>query len=81
MRAAKSPLNRDRFEVTIGYGGRTVKHICVATDQAEATDKMLRPYARYDPMVKKVVNLGKLPKIRKTGMATAPIKVVRHDHS
>jgi len=60
-----SPPNRNRFELTIRYGETTVKHICVADNQAEASEKVMRPYSEYDPKVKKVVNLGQLPKTRK----------------
>jgi hypothetical protein len=45
----KGALQRHRFEVTIQCEGGRVKHVCAAHEKAEAIERMMRSYAKFNP--------------------------------
>jgi hypothetical protein len=57
----KDALQRHRFEVTIQCEGGRVKHVCAAHEKAEAIERMMRSYAKFNPELINMKHLGALP--------------------
>lgn len=55
-----------RFEVVVLVNSARIKHVATAELESLAVARVRRSYASADPTVIKVVNLGALPKRRKS---------------
>jgi len=47
-----------RFEITIKTDSQNFKHVCAATDQDAAVERVMRPYKNKNPTLFKVKPLG-----------------------
>ena len=53
--------HRPRFEITIRSEGRKFKHVCAASEESEAVERIMRSYKKHDPEIISVKSLGALP--------------------
>jgi hypothetical protein len=51
-------LRLPRFEITLKTDGQNFKHICAATDQDTAVERVMRPYKSKNPTLLKIKPLG-----------------------